>query len=161
MNTRKSLLFLSFALIFLCLAADSLALEAGDPLPEVVLRSLSGEYTSVSFFKGRIIIINFWATWCPPCKKEIAVLNDIARAYRKDVAVFGLSNEDPITIRNFTRLQPVEYPVLLDGESNIHKRFGVLQIPATFIVDRAGVVRKKHSGPLDFTEIRKTIESLR
>jgi len=162
MNTPKLLLLL-LSLIALFLAgpvSDLFAIRTGEPLPEVVLPSLDGGYISLSNLEGRVIVLNFWAAWCAPCSKEIGALNGLARVYKNDIAVIGITNDDPRTIRDFIRLQPIAYPVLLDSQSNIHKRFEVLEIPATFIVDRGGVLRKKYSGPVDIGELGAVIESL-
>jgi cytochrome c biogenesis protein CcmG/thiol:disulfide interchange protein DsbE len=157
---RKILLVLCLAVVLIALARPSLALEAGQPLPDIVLRSVDGGYISLSSFKGKIVVINFWATWSPPCRNEVLVLNAIARQYR-NVEIFAITNEGAQAVRDFMRQQSINYTVLLDSESSVYRRLGISQIPVTFLVDKTGTVKKKYSGPVDLADLKTAIDGLR
>jgi thiol-disulfide isomerase/thioredoxin len=105
---------------------------------------LSDDHRTAADYAGKVLVINFWASWCVPCKAEHADLNDVARRYRgRDVEVLGIIYEDAPTnaLRYLAEETDLAFPVLVEGRSSLARALGVRGIPQTFVVDRKRVVR--------------------
>lgn len=131
--------------------------KVGEKAPNASLVDLDGKALSIADFKGRALIINFWATWCPPCRAEIPALDAVYQAYRdKGVEVLGIDyGEDGDTVKGFLRDIKISYRIALDPYEEAADRYRVAALPTSFFVDREGVIRAVHLGGMD----RQTIES--
>ncbi|HPO56692.1 MAG: TlpA disulfide reductase family protein [Ignavibacteriaceae bacterium] len=116
--------------------------------PDFALKSVDGKTVKLSDFKGKIVIVDFWATWCPPCRKGIPDLIQIQKEYPKDVVVIGISldrdtkSEVPAFVKNYG----INYPVVY-GDGKVDKNFGGIEaIPTAFVIDRNGNIVDKHVG---------------
>ncbi len=121
----------------------------GAQLPPVVLDALSGEARSLGSFRGRPLVLSFFAGWCAPCREEIPVLAALARRYPDELAVVGISIDEspPEAVARFARAHGITYPVLLDpAGAALGGALGVPPIPATFLLDEAGRVVFVHRG---------------
>lgn len=123
-----------------------LMLKEGSGAPDFKLPVLGGGEASLSALKGRVVVVNFWATWCPPCLVEMPVLNELYETYRdQGVEVLGLSLDEeglPIT-KPFVERLNVTYPIV-EADRKTYQAYGnVLTIPHTFVVDREGKVAKR------------------
>jgi thiol-disulfide isomerase/thioredoxin len=109
--------------------------------------------------KGKPAIVEFWATWCPPCRKSIPHLNEISKKYKdKGLVVIGISNEDQKTVETFRKSTPMEYHVALDSKG-LGKKFGVSGIPHAFVVGKDGkVLWEGHPMQLTDAEIDKALK---
>ncbi|MDT4897125.1 MAG: cytochrome c-type biosis protein [Acidobacteriota bacterium] len=125
-------------------------LEAANivPAPEIELKNTAGAPTKLSDLRGRVVLLNFWATWCVPCRTEIPELNDMHRELEaQGFTVVGASWNDTISdIQGFQQEIKVDYPILLDSESVGDKFGGIQSFPTTFIIDRMGRIRYKVYG---------------
>lgn len=109
---------------------------------------LDGRDVDLGALSGRVRVIDFWATWCEPCKEAMPVLDAIARDLGpRGVSVYGISIDDEVAqIASYLRARPVSFPVLWDKDSVRLNRLGVTFMPVTLIVDRRGVIRHVHQG---------------
>ena len=116
--------------------------------PDIELKNAAGEPIRLSDLRGRVVLLNFWATWCVPCRTEIPELNDMHRELEaKGFTVIGASWNDSISdIQGFQQEIKVDYPILLDSESVGDKFGGIQSFPTTFIIDRMGRIRYKVFG---------------
>ena len=137
------------AILTACFKSNDLAdIEIFD----ITLPSLSGDDVSLSQFKGQVIMLNYWATWCPPCRQEIPDFIELMDEYGpKGLVIVGVSlDEDEMAVvGNFSREANINYPILYAGEMAGHldnKMGGMRGIPTTFLVDRQGNVIKKIVG---------------
>ncbi len=116
--------------------------------PDFTLMNRSGEMVSLNDFRGQVVLINFWATWCTPCRKEMPFLEQIYQRYeRLGVTLLGVNVEDgPEEAKAFLKETPVSFPVLFDMDKSVSSLYGVEAMPTTILVDRQGNVRFVHYG---------------
>lgn len=120
----------------------------GGIAPEFELESVKGKLVKLSDFSGKPVVINFWATWCPPCVHEMPILN----AARADGAVFEVvavnNMEQYFTVRDFANEMELAFPVLLDLGDDVRELYRIQSFPTTLFVDADGVIRNIHIGGL-------------
>ena len=127
------------------------------------LKDMNGADVHLASYKGKIILLNFWATWCPPCKVEIPDLIELQEQYKDDVVVLGFSVDDTAEqLKPFADEYKMNYPVLVGlGHENIQEAYGPMWgIPVTIIIDRNGKIAKKQSGIRTKDQIEREIKAL-
>jgi cytochrome c biogenesis protein CcmG/thiol:disulfide interchange protein DsbE len=146
-------------------AADVSHPLIGNPSPSFALDSVNGKgKVSMAGLAGKVVIVDFWATWCEPCKKSFPKLQDISARYRAGgLTVVGVSEDDDKGgIREFANSFGADFPLLWDSDKAIAGKWEPGSMPATFIIDRKGLVRFMHHGYHDGEEleIEKEVKSL-
>jgi cytochrome c biogenesis protein CcmG, thiol:disulfide interchange protein DsbE len=120
--------------------------------PEFSLQGLDGEAVSLQSLRGKVVLVNFWATWCPPCKAEMPDLDALQREYGedKDFVVLGVNvEEDAEAVKSFAEQHRLSFPIVLDRDGSVTtKQFGVRPLPTTFIIDREGFIRDAWNGQI-------------
>jgi len=145
-------------------AADESAL-VGKPAPEIKLDLLDGGKFDLANYKGKnVLIVDFWATWCGPCRAAMPVLMDVAKEYQpKGVLYFAVDlREDKATIQKFLTAQKWNIKVPLDKTGKVADAYGVSGIPTMAIIDKQGVVREVHLGfsPTLKNDLKKSLDKL-
>jgi thiol-disulfide isomerase/thioredoxin len=124
------------------------AKDAG-ALPPFLVNDLDGHFVSTANLHGRVVLVSFWATWCPPCREEIPEMIALANRYGDKLQIIGVSEDDdasPEEVREFAANEGINYPIVM-GNSGISREFGsVAALPTTFLVDTNGQVVQKHVG---------------
>jgi peroxiredoxin/outer membrane lipoprotein-sorting protein len=111
------------------------------------LKDLQGAQVRLSSFRGKIVLLDFWATWCPPCRKEMPSIEKLHRQFAgKDVVVLGINDEDSATVKSFLKKNEYSLPTLLDSKKNVHRLYGARAIPTVIVIDRDGVIRAHYIG---------------
>jgi len=132
------------------IAASSLAASdlAGQAAPDFVLKSSTGENLRLSEYRGDVVMINFWATWCGPCRQEMPLLNDLFNRYQRvGFSLLGVNiDDDSRRAMQMVEDLGVDFPVLFDETKAVSKLYQVEAMPVTVIVDREGIVRYVHHG---------------
>lgn len=131
------------------LLALSLAVAAApEPAPDFTLKSASGVNLKLSEFRGEVVLINFWASWCGPCRQEMPLLSELHLQYRDlGFTVLGVNvEEDTRKARKLLADAPVSFPVLFDSDSVVSREYDVVAMPSTMLVDRNGKLRYLHKG---------------
>ncbi|MFI4891681.1 MAG: TlpA disulfide reductase family protein [Steroidobacterales bacterium] len=145
-------------------AAPALAADAGGPAPAFTLDGLSGETATLSQYKGQVVMLNFWATWCGPCQQEMPLLDQMFRKYKPaGFTLIGVNvDKEAPAVRQLLARKPVSFPVLLDPASQVSKAYHVDEMPSTVLIDRKGNVRFIHRGykPGDENEYQDRIRQL-
>jgi cytochrome c biogenesis protein CcmG/thiol:disulfide interchange protein DsbE len=129
--------------------------------PQCDLRTLDGEGVSLTDFRGKPVVINFWSTWCVPCEQEHALLQEAARFYGDRAQFLGVvyQDEEP-AVRRYVARKGTAYPQMMDPGSRCSIDYGVAGVPETFFIGPDGVVAHKKTGPLSSMEIRQQIDPL-
>jgi peroxiredoxin len=152
------------------LAAAALAVPAlasdptGAPAPQFTLGSNAGSAVSLAQYKGQVVMLNFWASWCGPCRQEMPLLESIYKKYnRLGFTLIGVNVEpDSNAANEWLKQTPVSFPILYDKDSKVSKMYDVAGMPSTVIIDRTGKVRVLHRGykPGDENEYLDSIRTL-
>ena len=134
------------------------AAETAKRAPDFSATDLEGKKVSLSDFRGKVVLLDFWATWCPPCREEIPELQKIFDEYRdKGVVVIGASSESSEKVRQFKGKMTISYP-LLKVATKVFSTYQVRGIPTTYIIDKKGYIQHREVG---FTPGRKVEERFR
>ncbi|MEI8356400.1 MAG: TlpA disulfide reductase family protein [Deltaproteobacteria bacterium] len=155
---KKNLYFLLAGLILLSLSAcqrDSSAPAKSRQAPDFTLTTLSGENFRLADSRGKVVMLNFWATWCPPCQEELPSLADLNKAMSGknfQMQTVALDKEGRSAVEGYFRRTGVRVPTLLDASGSVGKIFGVTGIPETFLIDKEGLIRKKIIGPINWSD---------
>ena len=136
--------------VLACIFATSLSL-AGDgtgPAPDFKLGARGGMNVALSGLRGQVVMINFWATWCGPCRQEMPLLEQMYKKYRPmGFTLLGVNVEpDPSGAEGWLAATPVSFPILFDRENRVSKLYNVSGMPSSVLIDRNGNVRYLHRG---------------
>jgi thiol-disulfide isomerase/thioredoxin len=145
--------------------------QTGERVPDFTLVDLNANAVRFSDLEGQAVVLNFWATWCPPCRREMPLLDEFHKEYAaRGLSVVGIDvGEDPNVVRRFVQSMGVEYPIWVDATNErtefdstqgIHQRFGGVGLPTTVFIDPAGIVRDRHLGELNRALLQKQAEDL-
>jgi thiol-disulfide isomerase/thioredoxin len=160
----KSLVYAGLILAALCLPA-ALALDTGAAAPVLQTATLDGPAFDLASQKGKVVVVNLWATWCVPCRDEMPVLDAFYRKYRgRGVLVFGLSEDDRGDLDEVRKaMTPFAYPAALARDAQENGFRMPRTLPVTYVIDAGGVVRAKLSAdgtPVTEENLEKAVEPL-
>jgi thiol-disulfide isomerase/thioredoxin len=140
------------------------AQATGKPAPlHFTLKDMNGTDVTLASFKGKVILLNFWATWCGPCKAEIPSLVELQEQYGDELVVLGFSVDDPVEkMRPYAAQYKINYRLLVgNGREDVQEAFGPMYaIPVSVIIGRDGKIAKKHSGIATKAQIEREIRRL-
>jgi thiol-disulfide isomerase/thioredoxin len=185
MNNRRTLLLLAIALVVaaaLGLVTSIYALRraraeqaasgpdakvirfARNPemAPPFLLHDISGRIVSTADWKGKVVILNFWATWCPPCREEIPELVQLQAKYKDKLLIVGASEDDdgPQKVQQFAQRYGMNYPIVMATRELIDNYGGVPALPTSFVIDPQGRVMMKHTGLYDYEVYEREVRAL-
>lgn len=130
------------------------------PAPKWTLQDLAGETVASSDFDGNVVVLNFWATWCPPCRMEIPGFIELQEEYgEQGFVIIGISLDEggPGVVSEFSESIGVNYPILMGDPRVVGAFGGVRALPTTYIIDRDGNIRNTHVGYLDKRSLERVI----
>ena len=166
MSFRNSSLIKRSLLVSLIAVGSTLAMagNANAPAVEFSLTSLAGKPVALSQFKGNVVLVNFWATWCGPCQQEMPLLDQMYKKYKPaGFTLLGVNVDKEVpAVKDLLARKPVSFPVLLDPENAVSRAYKVADMPSSVIIDRKGNVRYIHRGyrPGDENEYQDRIRQL-
>jgi thiol-disulfide isomerase/thioredoxin len=130
------------------------------PMPPFLLADLDNEIVSTAAWQGKVVLLNFWATWCPPCREEIPMMNELSHRYRDKLQIVGVSMDDSPSaeVKAFAKEIGIDYPIVMGSGALSREYGGVPALPTTFVINTDGRIVEKHEGlyPIEVydTEIR-------
>ncbi|MES9859751.1 MAG: TlpA disulfide reductase family protein [Candidatus Thiodiazotropha sp. LLP2] len=125
-----------------------MAASEATPAPDFTLKSRTGENIKLSELRGNVVMVNFWASWCGPCRQEMPILQQLYDRYQDmGFVLLGVNvDEESALADKMLKDIPVNFPVLYDNENSVSKQYQVKAMPSTFMVDRDGKIRFLHKG---------------
>jgi peroxiredoxin len=126
-----------------------------DPAPDFSLPLIDGSIMRLSQYRGQVVLLNIWATWCPPCLSEMPSMEKLYQTFKdEDFQILAVSIDAAgrKAVEPFVRNHRLSFPVLIDSEGSINKSYRTTGVPESFIVNKKGLIVKKIIGPLDWTE---------
>lgn len=130
-------------------------LTVGKEAPDFVLPNLNEKTVRLSDYRGKVVFLNFWATWCKPCREEMPSMEVLYKNFDKDGLVVLAVSIDRVTTKKdippFVNSMNLTFPVLVDSWGQTDKRYKLMGVPETYIIDQQGILREKIIGPRDWT----------
>lgn len=156
---KKALLALSL----LALTQPAFALSEGDRAPGFSLPKVNGGTMKLSDYKGKVVLVNFWATWCPPCRREIPDFTRVYKKYSKQgFVILGLSvdQEGASPVKSAIKEMSINYPVAMANQETVDAYGGIRAIPTSFLVDKNGKLTQKVVGGIDEKRLEAMLQPL-
>ncbi|MFD1448798.1 peroxiredoxin family protein [Oceanobacillus profundus] len=143
-------------------AAEDIGTEVGQKAPDFKLITSDGETVQLSDFKGKRVLLNFWASWCPPCREEMP---DLERFYQdKDAVVLAVNltnmEMNKKTVNEFIKTYGLTFPVLMDEEGQVSRLYRISPIPTTYMIDTKGIIGQRVYGPLNYEQMITEYEKM-
>lgn len=143
-------------------AAAHATLPKLGPAPAWELSDVNGKPVSFDQFKGKVVVVDFWATWCAPCRAEIPGYIAMQQKYGQDLAIVGISMDQagPDVVKAFAEKFRVNYPMVMGDEKVVSAFGGVEALPTTFLIDRSGQVRDRKDGAVETAEYEQKVAAV-
>ena len=129
--------------------------KVGDPAPDFTLKDLDGNPVTLSQYRGKAVFLNFWASWCPPCREEMPAMERLNQALAgKDFVMLAVNVEQDLgTVRAFLQGTPHSFAVPLDPEGKVQRLYDVYRFPETYLIDRQGRIVRHYLGARDWSSV--------
>lgn len=131
----------------------STAVVQGTLAPNFTLKNLQGKTVDLSSFRGQVVLVNFWATWCPPCLQEMPSMEKLQTLMAGEKFVMlaiNVEEDGEDNVRHFLKGNPHSFPILLDSEAEVQELYGVYRFPETFVVGKDGIITDHIIGAIDW-----------
>lgn len=139
-------------------------IQEGDEAPDFLLMDLSGEERQLSDYKGKGVFLNFWGTWCEPCKEEMPHMEKMSQEYKeKGVEILAVNvGESDFQVRTFMEQYKLTFPIVIDSGKEVQKAYGINPLPTTFMINPEGKVEKIIVGGLvEEDQVRELFEAVK
>ncbi|QBS36725.1 TlpA family protein disulfide reductase [Thermaerobacter sp. FW80] len=136
----------------------------GTPAPDFELRNLDGRPVRLSDFRGKVVFLNFWASWCYPCRQEMPEIRKLVAEEPDDLVVLGVTTSDkasPQEIKDFVEANGYDWTFVYDEGSRVGRLYRVTFIPTSYFIDPGGVVRARYIGPMTVEQMREYVQRAR
>lgn len=128
-------------------------IEVGNKAPDFELKTLTGDTVKLSDYKGKKVMLNFWATWCPPCKAEMPEMQKYYESNKENVEILAVNMDTNNDVAGFVKNGGYTFPILLDEKNDVNKDYGIVSIPTTFFIDEQGVITHKINGQMKLEDM--------
>jgi thiol-disulfide isomerase/thioredoxin len=137
------------------LNSSNVEINIDQPVPDIEIQSMSGDLVHINQMQGQPVLVNFWATWCIPCKLEMPIIQTYATQYSSELIVLPVNVDDELPeIQKFIDDLGLTMPVYLDPGGKAEKAFRVIGFPSTFIINRDGILKTRHVGVVSETQLQ-------
>lgn len=126
----------------------------GQEAPDFTLTNIQGQNVSLADLKGKVVILNFWATWCPPCREEMPSMEMLYRKFKDQglvILAVNVEKDGQKLVQSFLQRTPYTFPILFDGDAAVQNRYQIFRYPETVIIDRNGKIVERVVGAIDWT----------
>jgi len=153
MGSRVAVALLSFVLLISCAGEQAAKPEAGSPAPDFTLATLDGQGHRLRDLRGKVVFVNLWATWCPPCREEMPSMVRFYEGFKdRGVEILAVSEDtDGEALRKFVTKYRVTFPVLRDENKRVYQLYRATGVPETHLINKRGVIEASTIGPFDWT----------
>jgi peroxiredoxin len=141
--------------------ANNDGLKIGAKAPDFELKTLSGETVKLSSLKGKKVMLNFWATWCPPCKAEMPDMEKFYKEAGKDVVILAVNIDPQLDVKGFVNQYGITFPILLDQKDEVNESYQILSIPTTYFINSNGVIQNKYTGAMSLDSMKQFTSKLK
>lgn len=135
-------------------------LKIGVKAPDFELNNLTGEKVRLSDYQGKKVVLNFWATWCAPCKKEMP---DLQKYYEKagdDVVILAVNIDPQYDVADFAKKMNTQFPILLDDKDEVNNLYQIMTIPTTYFIDENGLIQNKYLTSLTTEKLKIFVDNM-
>ncbi|MEH7336636.1 redoxin domain-containing protein [Neobacillus drentensis] len=136
-------------------------LAIGAKAPDFELKTLTGETVKLSNLKGKKVMLNFWATWCPPCKAEMPEMEQFYKEKDKDLVILAVNIDPQLEVQKFVDENKITFPILLDAEDKVNETYQILSIPTTYFIDSKGIIQNKFTGAMTLDIMKDNASKLK
>ncbi|WP_028390747.1 TlpA disulfide reductase family protein [Bacillus cihuensis] len=139
-------------------------LSSGQKAPDFELATLNGETVKLSDYRGKKVMLNFWATWCGPCREEMPDMEVFSNGLGKDTVILAVNIDSQNDVQTFVDEMGVTFPILLDSQNiknAVNKRYKVSAMPTTYFIDSEGLISRKHIGQVSLQSMEKFIADMK
>jgi thiol-disulfide isomerase/thioredoxin len=158
-STRRLRFFIRAFFLLIIIAAiiftiyqvvqDKSTVSVGEEAPNFKLKTIDGKTVQLSDFRGQGVLLNFWASWCGPCKAEMPFIEEAKKENIKGVKIIAVNiRETPLVVRQYFNRHHLDFTTLLDRKGEVTETFNIDKIPSSYLIDKNGVVVKKVIGPM-------------
>ncbi|MDP4172008.1 MAG: redoxin domain-containing protein, partial [Bacillota bacterium] len=133
----------------------------GVKAPDFVLKTLTGSTVKLSDFKGKRVMLNFWATWCPPCKAEMPDMEKFYKKGQKDLIILAVNIDPQLDVKGFAKANGLTFPILLDEKDEVNTKYHILSIPTTYFIDSKGIIKDKFTGAMPLDAMQQYTDDLK
>lgn len=146
------------------LTKENIGIKKGDFAPDVEMTDMEGNIVKLSDYRGKKVVLNFWATWCPPCRTEMPAFQSYYKKHQDEVEIIGFnmtfSGDSKKKVEQFVESYDLTFPIYLTDDDSIVNTYAVLTMPTTVFIDEEGRVQVHYRGPLDEKSLEKYISQL-
>ena len=137
-------------------------LDGTEPVPHISLPTPDGDTLSIASFRGKVVFINFWGTYCPPCVAELPEMQQLYDELRDEgFVIIGLNAEEkPEKVKTFVEKNHITFPIIISDDATINAIFGLKHMPTTWFIDRKGILRGKIEGQISKSMAKKIANKL-
>ncbi|WP_042353534.1 redoxin domain-containing protein [Bacillus rubiinfantis] len=142
-------------------SATKEGLTIGDKAPDFELKTLTGETVKLSDLKGKKVMLNFWATWCGPCKEEMPDMEKFSKSAPQDLKILAVNIDPQLDVQGFVDEYKLTFPVLLDTEDTVNGIYQIISIPTTYFISSDGLVQNKYVGTMKLEDMKNFTNQLK
>ncbi|WP_312473164.1 redoxin domain-containing protein [Neobacillus sp.] len=141
--------------------ANNEGLAIGAKAPDFELKTLTGETVKLSSLKGKKVMLNFWATWCPPCKAEMPEMEQFYKQAGDDIVILAVNIDPQLDVQGFVNENKITFPILLDADDKVNETYKILSIPTTYFIDSKGIIKNKFTGSMKLENMQDLTNKLK